>query len=364
MFKDINLLIKQNISFAIYRLPNQQEPTLIIGNKQCIHTVSSIDQLHILKGFVIAPFEITSKKPIVCIEPEIEVSGYQNISNFLGYADSNMNELVFEQEEIHYKEYRDKFDIFLKALEDKNFDKLVLSRVSDLSIKSPIPYATILKKALNTYPNSFVYLCHTPQTGTWLGATPELLLKGTERSWETVALAGTQKKEDNLGNAKWDQKNIKEQQLVSEHIKNTLDANQIKYNEQAPKTIESGDLLHLRTDFSFELEDSNQILQLLQQLHPTPAICGRPKEKAYRFILEKEGYDRSYYSGFIGYFDLKKDVNLYVNLRCMNIEPTHIRLYAGGGILESSDPETEWAETEAKIQAMLSLLNKADDVFN
>ncbi len=97
---------------------------------------------------------------------------------------------------------------------------------------------------------------------------------------------------------------------------------------------------------------------LLKRLHPTPAVCGLPKEKAYRFIQENEGYDRQYYSGFIGWLEPEGKSDLYVNLRCMNILSDRLVLYAGSGLLLSSEPESEWQETEAKMQTMRRLLNR------
>ena len=91
---------------------------------------------------------------------------------------------------------------------------------------------------------------------------------------------------------------------------------------------------------------------MLQLLHPTPAVCGLPKEEAYHFIIEHEGYDRSYYSGFIGWLDTKGKTDLYVNLRCMNILPQTFTLYAGGGLLAASQLEDEWQETEDKLDTM------------
>ena len=80
--------------------------------------------------------------------------------------------------------------------------------------------------------------------------------------------------------------------------------------------------------------------------------CGLPKEEAYHFIIENEGYDRSYYSGFIGWLDPKGKTDLYVNLRCMNILPQTFTLYAGGGLLAASQLEDEWQETEDKLDTM------------
>lgn len=79
------------------------------------------------------------------------------------------------------------------------------------------------------------------------------------------------------------------------------------------------------------------------------------KEEAYRFILDNEGYDRSYYSGFIGWLRPEGRTDLYVNLRCMNVKEDSLTLYAGGGLLASSELDDEFQETEKKMQTMQNL---------
>ena len=113
---------------------------------------------------------------------------------------------------------------------------------------------------------------------------------------------------------------------------------------------------HLKTDFRFSLKDNKGLGDLLKVLHPTPAVCGLPKEEAYRFILQNEGYDRRYYSGFIGWLDPEGRTDIYVNLRCMHIEDEQLTLYAGGGLLASSELNDEWLETEKKLQTIKRLI--------
>ena len=132
----------------------------------------------------------------------------------------------------------------------------------------------------------------------------------------------------------------------------------IQPTETVPKPVRAGELAHLKSDFCFPLPNNKKLGDLLKRLHPTPAVCGLPKEKAYRFIQENEGYDRQYYSGFIGWLEPEGKSDLYVNLRCMNILSDRLVLYAGSGLLPSSEPESEWQETEAKMQTMRRLLNR------
>ena len=95
---------------------------------------------------------------------------------------------------------------------------------------------------------------------------------------------------------------------------------------------------------------------LLNTLHPTPAVCGLPKEAAKFFILQNEKYDRTYYSGFLGEINDDFDTELFVNLRCAKIEKNVAQIYVGGGITKESNPEKEWSETHLKTNTIKSIL--------
>ena len=144
--------------------------------------------------------------------------------------------------------------------------------------------------------------------------------------------------------------------MVSAYIRRLLLENDIASVETKPYSVKAGELSHLRTDFCFEMKNTSQLGNLINQLHPTPAVCGMPKIKAYRFILDHEGYDRKYYSGFVGMISPTKTTELYVNLRCVNFDIDSYTLYAGGGLLPSSVLQDEWIETEKKMQTMRNIL--------
>ncbi len=188
-----------------------------------------------------------------------------------------------------------------------------------------------------------------------MGSTPELLLQGTKEEWHTVALAGTRYLND--GVVTWDDKNLREQHLVTSYILKQLSSFHITPEINGPYTVEAGSLAHLRTDFSFTLTNRPKPGTLLKALHPTPAVSGLPKEEAYRFIREHEEQNRLYYTGFIGMLDRKGDTDMYVNLRCMLIEKKSLTLFAGSGLLASSSLEDEWEETEQKLKTMLDIID-------
>ena len=197
-----------------------------------------------------------------------------------------------------------------------------------------------------------VALVSTPQAGTWLTATPEILLSGSSRFWQTMALAGTMPYSDKV---RWSDKNIQEQRYVATYVTEVLEHYTSDFTEHGPRTVRAAHLAHLRSDFHFTLSNTDRVGELIQALHPTPAVCGLPKDEARQFILANEHHDRRYYSGFMGPLSLHDTTHLYVTLRCMQLFNSHCRLYAGGGILPESSEQLEWQETEAKLDTMRRL---------
>ena len=187
-------------------------------------------------------------------------------------------------------------------------------------------------------------------------ATPEVLVRNDMHRWHTMALAGTMKwRGEVCGEALWSDKNIQEQRYVSTYLAHCLGRFGAGITETEPRTVRAGQLVHLRSDFRFTLPDGRKIGDLINASHPTPAICGLPKDEAYRFILSNEHISRRYYSGFAGPFDPDGTTHLYVSLRCMQIFDNYYRLYAGGGLLSDSTEQQEWDETEAKMETALEV---------
>jgi isochorismate synthase len=242
-------------------------------------------------------------------------------------------------------------------------EKVVLSRIST----SPLPDAFSLHKAFEkmqaAYPNAFVSLVAIPGLGTWLGASPEILVSVDQQQvFKTVALAGTQPacEDGSTANAIWRQKEIEEQGMVERYILSCFKKLRLReYTEVGPRTVIAGNLMHLRTDFKVDLKEVDFPTlgtDMLRLLHPTSAVCGLPKEPAQQFILANEGYNRSYYSGFLGPVNSDTGTHLFVNLRCMQLLQHEAVLYAGAGITGESSPEKEWQETQHKLQTMGKIL--------
>ncbi len=378
-YQIIDTLIRQGRSFAIYRIPGEDSPRFVMQASGSACLLYDIEDLNEQQGFVIAPFRVSRDCPIVLIRRD-----YSELPAFGDTPSTDQSILLrptgrctvdrpvdtpSTDRSMHRREkdsrltddcrkgsYSHCFDTFIRPLQEKRLDKLVLSRSLTLDRVTGFSPAKAFYKACEQYIRSYVYLCHTPQTGTWLGGTPEIILSGEKGEWHTVALAGTQPLQNGELPTYWDEKNKREQQLVSTYIHDQLASLGIDSTMEGPYSARAGALCHLKSDFRFKLDSNSKLGSLLSLLHPTPAVCGLPKEDAYRFILEHEGYDRRYYSGFIGWLNPEGRTNLYVNLRCMNIKEDTFTLYAGGGLLSSSMLNDEWQETEDKLQTMRALL--------
>ena len=299
--------------------------------------------------------------PIVILEPDLFSLDEVDLESDGVGADTCIPQTslsTFQSSHRHFEEYAASFTPFIEALCQHQFDKLVLSRSLVLARESSFSVAKAFFSACEQYLYSYVYLFYTPLTGMWMGSTPEIMLSGEQGTFSTVALAGTQSLQEGKLPQEWSAKNRVEQAYVATYIREQLLSLDIHPTETAAYPIFAGALSHLKSDFHFSLSRHNELGHLLNRLHPTPAVCGLPKEEAYRFIQQNEGHDRRYYAGFVGWIDPAGRTDLYVNLRCMQIDQDRLTLYAGGGLLASSELEDEWQETEKKLQTMKAMIDR------
>ena len=341
-------------AFAIYRLPHASQCTLV-GQNGVPDGIMSLSSLEKSCGFVIAPFSPHGSSPILLLRPD-EVCQYNldEISTIDGLPYYLIDEDCPVQPASRAT-YHDDFCRFHRAFSAIGFQKLVLARSADINHAGTNP-VLLFTSACRRYPDAFVALFSAPQCGTWLIATPEVLLERKGDRWHTMALAGTMRYQESL--PQWSEKNLQEQAYVAQYIEHCLDRYSDDIAMQGPYTVRAGILAHLHTDFSFTLAREVSLGGLLDDLHPTPAVCGLPKRQAHSFIIDNERCDRSYYSGFSGPLGINGDTAMFVSLRCMRIFDDRYRLYAGGGILPQSDETQEWKETDAKMQAMLSIIEE------
>jgi isochorismate synthase len=263
-------------------------------------------------------------------------------------------------------EYKELVRIGVAAIENKEVVKVVTSRAARWPLPTGFDALAAFIDLEQKYPQGFVSLVSVPNVGTWLGATPEVLAEVTaDGTFHTMALAATQPltAEFTPRTAIWRQKEIEEQALVARYIVNCFKQLRLReYHETGPRTIVAGQLLHLRTDFEVDLNlvpFPSLGTDMLRLLHPTSAVGGMPKAAAMHFLEKHEGYDRAYYSGFLGPVNVTAPgvARLYVNLRCLQVRANEAILYAGTGLTVDSDPEREWQETEMKLQTVGAVIS-------
>ena len=338
-------------AFAIYRLPHEDHATLIRQTDGEPAEYLSCAELNGRRGFVLAPFQISERQPVLMIRPDSVETVPCEVE---GTCDD-----VMPREASHHPDpnYTIDFANFHSQLVSGAFRKIVLARCADEEAPEAIPPLQLFHRACMLYPRMFIALVNTPKSGCWLTATPEILLDGNTEAWRTIALAGTMQLEGEQLNGegeslRWSTKNIQEQRIVATYITECLEQFTGDFHEEGPRTVRAANLVHLRSDFTFVLPDNQHLGDLLHALHPTPAVCGLPKRETFEFITHNEHTPRRYYSGFMGMLDPAAETHLYVSLRCMNIEGNRYHLYAGGGLLKDSQEEQEWQETEAKLETM------------
>ncbi len=356
----LDQLIEKQIAFACWFFPNESRLGLIVGNASDVVFFDRFDQLNGEAGFVFAPYAITEKSPVILLKSGTFFEDFG--------SDDNVDVASFEpfskNEECGVCKFQTKDD-YLKLI-DETVAEIREGALSKVIISRQIPAKRTDTSLSNTFlqlhdqtPNAFTYLVNLPVAGIWMGATPEVLIKSDGEQFETVSLAGTQVRKPDAEEYYWSTKDIEEQAFVSRYMLNVFFNFDIhRYKTKGPETLESGKVAHLKTSFFFPIEKIEKRLgNFIADLHPTPAVCGLPKDLAAEFIRKNETHERKYYTGYLGPWRLNQQVSLFVNLRCMEITPKEYILYAGGGITSRSVPEKEWDETNQKAKTLLSVIN-------
>lgn len=348
-FNEISGFYDSNLPFVVFRKPNDNLITSYVQNSEELYYLNSFEE----QGFVFAPFNKSEKSIIFPADKCNMLTSEILNEEVLEIGSSNFNFKVTSNEnskENHIKLVQKGID-FIK---NGNAKKVVVSRKETLECDK-FDVINTLKKMLNSYKNAFVYLWYHPTIGLWMGASPERLINVSNNKFNTMSLAGTQLYKK-LTDVVWEEKEQQEQQFVTDFILENIKESICNIKLTKPYTVKAGNLAHIRTDISGDLKTANLLESLIVALHPTPAVCGLPKGKSIDFILENENYNRAYYSGYLGEFNLDNRTNLFVNLRCMQLSDNLASIYIGGGITMNSIAENEWKETVSKAEVMKRVL--------
>jgi len=350
LFEKITAQYHLKLPFVVYRKPKSEEVSALFMPNKELNFVSNFNE----KGFVFAPFSSDEKVILFSEEKALRLSETVQLENY------NLKDTLFNTDSFSKEKHIKIVESAIEKINASDLQKVVISREELVDITN-FDLIKIYRKLLSTYKNAFVYVWFHPKVGLWLGATPETLLSIQGTTFKTMSLAGTQVYTENE-NVIWKTKELEEQLLVTNFIESQLENIAANLEIDKIETVKAGNLLHLRTKVSGDLKETSSLEELIRALHPTPAVCGLPREIASAFIFEKEGYNRSFYTGFLGELNIqhskkdKKSSALFVNLRCMKIENNKAAVFVGGGITKDSNAVKEWEETVSKSKTMKRVL--------
>lgn len=371
---------------AFWRLPNTGQVHVLVSfdDAQKLETIN-LEELK--RGFVLAPFD-NVKNPHLFIKGDLHIAfDFDEITCQFDFnkekpshkeerfLDSFFRQLeTVEKNHSYHKplntqasalpDYQEYVHKCISAIKADQIQKVVPARYMEVPLTNDFDPVDQFMKLGKTYPNAFISLTSIPEVGTWMGATPEILIEQQGDIFKTIALAATQKRdpEKSISETAWNQKEIEEQAMVTRYIINCFKKIRLReFEEKGPKTIVAGNLLHLKTDYKVNTAETNFPelgTVMLDLLHPTSAVAGMPKSTALSMIKEWEGFDREFFSGFLGPVHIDNCSNMFVNLRCMQLFEDKARLYAGAGVTEDSNPAKEYEETEIKFNTILNVIGQ------
>lgn len=269
-------------------------------------------------------------------------------------------------EHVCYADYRDAVERALALIAAGDFQKIVLARAKELRAAAPFHPLRVLNGLRERFTDCFAFSFANGRGQSFIGASPERLLRVRQGVLTTEALAGSARRgasasEDAALGSRLlhDEKELREHQLVIASIARRLSPLGVQLAPAGrPELLRLANVQHLHTPLGAELPAGVRLLDVLSRLHPTPAVGGTPREAAVARIRELEGFPRGLYAGALGWIDAQGGGEFFVGLRSALIDGAQARLYAGSGIVAGSAPAKEFAETELKFRAMEDALRR------
>ena len=252
----------------------------------------------------------------------------------------------------------------LEQIAEGVFEKIVLARAKDLTAQETLHPLRVLNGLRQRFSDCYAFSVANGRGQSFIGASPERLLRVETGRLLTEALAGSAPRGTTAssdaalaGVLRTDDKELREHRLVLDCIVRNLAALGLepKFSEK-PGVRRYANVQHLHTSVAADLPNGTRLLDVVAQLHPTPAVGGAPHESAVPRIRALEGFPRGLYAGALGWIDFRGAGEFFVGLRSALIDGPGARIYAGAGIVAGSSPEKEFAETELKFRAMQEAL--------
>jgi menaquinone-specific isochorismate synthase len=253
-------------------------------------------------------------------------------------------------------EWRAMVDAALAAIAAGKLEKVVLAREVLVEADTAFDVRDIVRRLVSQQPGCFVYA-----SDGLVGASPELLVRRMGDEIESLPVAGTAVADGDDASLRALAASVKdhrEHRFVVDAIVNALKEQCDELDVgSVPEVLVFGHVAHLATRVRGHLRDpAPSALDLARLLHPSPAVGGTPRGAAVEAIRTLEGFDRGRYAGPVGWVDARGNGEWAIALRGAQLDGSRARLVAGAGIVTGSDPDAEWAETQAKLEPMLRAL--------
>lgn len=306
--------------------------------RRALEALSQTGKKLAFASFTFDPLEPGS---VVIVPEEIESSVPHGEVNGSGVPRSH---LVFDG----VSAWRDGFRGALEAIDESKVAKVVLTRQVALQFDTRIPLMEIAHRLRTAQTD-----CYTFLVDGLIGASPELLVSLHDGIIASLALAGTAPNAESLGSEKMDLEHL----LAAASVREGISRHVTELASPTRSVLEFGDIKHLATRFQGPAIDGATVLDVLETLHPTASVAGTPTETSLKLIREIEPRRRGRYAGPVGWFTADGEGEFALALRCGQVHGNEITLFAGGGIVNGSDTDSEFAETELKLQPMLRALD-------
>jgi menaquinone-specific isochorismate synthase len=273
-------------------------------------------------------------------------------------------EISWDGGSIPEDKWREQVSYAIKSIKEGRLEKVVLARDQIARSNQPINTRSILQRLEIDYPSTWLFLVDG-----LIGATPELLVRLSKSLVTSRVLAGTIQKTGNedrdlalAASLAKSSKDLEEHEYAVRSVADALEPFCSSTNvPESPFVLHLSNVMHLATDVTGVLNDSAKqadIFTLIEQLHPTAAVCGTPTDVAKQLINDLEKMNRGRYAAPVGWIDANGDGEIAIALRCGLLleDKKSMRIFAGCGIVAGSDPETEFAESQAKLMPMRTAL--------
>ena len=273
-------------------------------------------------------------------------------------------EITWQEGSISEQAWQAQVKNAINAIKSNKLEKVVLARDITATSKTEIDVRSLLQRLEIEYPSTWIFFVDG-----LIGATPELLVRLSKSLVTSRVLAGTIRKTGNedrdltlAASLAKSSKDLEEHEYAVRSVADALAPFCSSTNvPEAPFVLHLSNVMHLATDVTGVLNDSakqSDIFTLIEQLHPSAAVCGTPAIEANKLIVELEQMNRQRYAGPVGWIDANNDGEIAIALRCgqLSNDRNSIRIFAGCGIVAGSDPATEFAESQAKLMPMRTAL--------